>query len=549
MAETLSEGVIVPNANGGELISTSGVSELRTAGISTNTALASKASVSYVDTEVGKAYWWRGTLPSGNLDNVTDAGQYALVSGNTYTGTPPGFAPGDAGTLSVTAGTGAWGAQEIRGHGSEQYIASRATRATNNWWPTWRESTKATEDAALRHQLRVGEFKRRRGGVIGTGGTGAVAFRFDHYYQDWATKILPLMREHQIIGSMAMQGTGTTGVGGTGYDWIDLQSTHVNDGLEIMCHSYDHQSTYGASNLEREIVWARDTWLAGRMPEVLIEGWMQPGAEYGADMGQHIDSQEKLWGTLAGKMLMANYAVVSGHRDGYYRQLTGDVDAGLAHVTIETDTTAENAKSIIDEAVKRRAGVVFMMHPSNIGTSGYMSTAVLGEIFAYVAQLRDAGKLQNLTVGGMSLADAWSGRREDLAVNGNFSNGFDGWSSGDWTIQSGGALSPASASILSQSEYISRRSVISGSPREVVITARGVGGTGALRVDVDDTRSGTALAAQKDLTFTTGDYTTQRMFFTIPYWRSGLPAITLQWAMHALGGSRVQIQSVQVRSI
>lgn len=548
--QTLPNGVVVPNADGGEQISATGVQEMRTLGASADSALAAKANTTYVDAEIAASRWWRGTLPSGDLNNVTQAGQYALISGNTYTNRPPGFADGDAGTLTVTAGTGAWGAQEIRGHGAAQYVATRATRATNNWWETWHESSKATVEAAMRHQLRVDEFKRRRGGVIGTGGTGAVAFRFDHYYQDWHTKIRPLMMQHQIVGSMAMQGTGTTGVGAAGYDWADLQATHINEGLEIMCHSYDHQSTEGAQNLEREIAWVRDTWLAGRMPEVLIEGWMQPGANYGPDMGQHIDSQEKLWQTLAGKMLMANYAVVSGHRDGYYRQLTGDVDAGLAHVTIESDTTAANAKSIIDEAVKRRVGVVFMMHPSLIGTTGFMPTAVLGEVFAYVAELRDAGKLANLTVGGMSLADAWTNRREDLAVNGNFADGFEGWNAGaGWSLSGGNAYSPTTTAPLSQSEYISRRSVISGSPREVVITARGVGGTGTLRVNVDDTRGDTSLAAERDLEFPTGDYTTQRMFFTIPYWRSGLPAITLQWALSARLGSRVQIESVQVRSI
>ena len=60
MAQTLPQGVVVPNADGGEQISATGVQEMRTLGASVDTALASKANTSYVDAEVESARWGRG---------------------------------------------------------------------------------------------------------------------------------------------------------------------------------------------------------------------------------------------------------------------------------------------------------------------------------------------------------------------------------------------------------------------------------------------------------------------------------------------------------
>lgn len=553
MARTLSNGVGVPNGDDNEHVVGPGERGWSTTVNSGSDPHESKTSCGCREPESESSRWYRDVLPTNtNLDNWYHPGQYVLSSTSVYRGTPPGHGPGSASILEVGKGSGNWGSQVIRQHGKTQYKAERQTQAGG--WGPWEEESAASRHAHMRHQLRVDEFKRRRGGAIGLGGQGAIAFRFDHHYEAFMREIMPLARKHQIVCSMAMNGNTApgTGVGAPGYDWANLQATHINDGLEIMSHSQSHAGAQGAAALQTEIVWVRDNFLATAMPQVLIEGWMQPGAHFG-EMGSSIDSQEKLWGTLAGRMLMANYAVVSGHRDGYYRQLTGDVDAGLIHVTIESDATSTNAIRIIDKAAATRTGVVLMLHPNVVGEPGYMSPDALGEVFAHVAQLRDAGKIQNLTVGGMSLADAWASRREDLCANGAFAEGEEGWEVGNgWTLRDGRATSPTDTSLrtaISQTAYISRRAVIAGSPREIVVKARASGGAGILRVTVNDATGNTVLNTSRDLIFPASKFAEQRMFFTVPYVRGSLPSINLRWSIQQRGSRRVEIESVEIRSV
>lgn len=56
MAQTLSEGVVVPNMDGGETISATGVAELVALGTTVNAALQSKAGTDYVDGIVADGY-------------------------------------------------------------------------------------------------------------------------------------------------------------------------------------------------------------------------------------------------------------------------------------------------------------------------------------------------------------------------------------------------------------------------------------------------------------------------------------------------------------
>lgn len=82
MAQTLSEGLVVPNSDGGEDISFTGVAEVRLLGSTTNTALQSKASVIQIATD-------------GDLDTATKPGQYGFWGSTANTPTA------SAGTLVV----------------------------------------------------------------------------------------------------------------------------------------------------------------------------------------------------------------------------------------------------------------------------------------------------------------------------------------------------------------------------------------------------------------------------------------------------------------
>ena len=82
MAETLSpSGIVIPNADGGEAISGTGVAEMRRLGSTTNSALADKASTSEVSAAVEAAKWPRGLLPAGYDTRTLDApGAYQVTA-------------------------------------------------------------------------------------------------------------------------------------------------------------------------------------------------------------------------------------------------------------------------------------------------------------------------------------------------------------------------------------------------------------------------------------------------------------------------------------
>ncbi len=90
MAQTLSEGLIVPESDGSEQISASGVAEVRLLGTSTNAALAGKASVIQLGT-------------TGDMNDATKPGLYA------YWGTvanTPTAASGTAQVMEILNNTG-----------------------------------------------------------------------------------------------------------------------------------------------------------------------------------------------------------------------------------------------------------------------------------------------------------------------------------------------------------------------------------------------------------------------------------------------------------
>lgn len=112
MAETLSEGVVVPNANGGEQISATGVAEVRTLGASINSALAGKSPIVHSHTmgqvsDLAAALSEkRGVQPvelyGEHLDDIRTPGNY-FQSASGYAQVASGYPIAAAGALTVAS--------------------------------------------------------------------------------------------------------------------------------------------------------------------------------------------------------------------------------------------------------------------------------------------------------------------------------------------------------------------------------------------------------------------------------------------------------------
>lgn len=122
MAQTLPNGVVVPNEDGGELISSTGVAEMRNLGLSVDTALGGR---------LGK-----GDLASGtDWNTVKTPGMYAVTAGATYTNTPPGYVAGSNGSLLVGGAGTSWATQTYVQHGAGPVTEWRSTRTSASWNP------------------------------------------------------------------------------------------------------------------------------------------------------------------------------------------------------------------------------------------------------------------------------------------------------------------------------------------------------------------------------------------------------------------------------
>ena len=506
--------------------------------------------------------WDRGDIRSyADLDTYTVSGKYGTSGArvDTLVNAPPldGAASFEVFSSKSTDGvTHITQVAYVAGPSGSIFV--RNTIDDNKTFGPWVDIIGGGNNFWAQHSLRVSEFTRRRGGVLGTYGYGAVAFRFDHNWDDFIKPggIAELMEKYNMVGSMAVPAQefdpeyhnySTSGSFSTMQKWA------LDHGMEIMSHSYTHGDAQSTGDLVREIQDSRKE-LEAKMPNIKVDLWAQPGTvpptgkeTYGG-MGP-IQTIEQMANYRAGQLLLGNYAVVGGHMDGYYRELNGIVDQGLVHVTIEKDLTSENAISILNQASRTGTGVVMMMHPNVIGTADRMSMEVLEQVFKHVANLRAQGKIQNITVGGMALADSSSDRRRDICYNGSFLEGGDGWSyDSTWSFTNNSAVTSGTSAI-SQGESMSRRAGLAGSFHELVADAS-VSSSTVVELRVWDERDPTVLDFKKEFTMDPGGNRVIRIPFGIPYANNaGVPTIQPKWSIRKVSGGTLTVSSIRVQSI
>ena len=260
----------------------------------------------------------------------------------------------------------------------------------------------AGEMDSPRRDVVVSAGLARRGHVIGTGGLGAVCFRFDHHLQQFGDKVLPLLKQYRIPWSQAVN-PGNIGQGNDTMSFETLTG-HVHDsGGEI----WNHGKTHSNFTNEREADAELGTSLADlrtAMPSV----WIDSFAAYGSGdmMGlKGWDEPEKFWNTYGGRLLLAQHAFVSGLYPGQVRPLGGAELVGTPYTPVDKLSVAQ-FKSRFDAARDTHSGITFMLHPNRLDTSGYLTLAQFEEMLAYAAAERDAGRIRILSTAGRSMADS-----------------------------------------------------------------------------------------------------------------------------------------------
>lgn len=393
------------------------------------------------------------------------------------------------------------------------------------------------------HSARVEYARTRRGGGIGTGGKAVVMLRFDHWLVNFRDVILPILREFNLPATLNMNYDNMDNVqNGSGtIPWDMVQDWNQYDAIEIANHGSTHTNPTTHTGIFHEVVEGRRN-LEAAMPRVAVETWQEHGSAYliatdiPGDIGLNLGRRPKnFFESYAGKLVLAEHAVVEGKCGGFYVNLNGEPQLGQSHMSIDR-STATQAIAQVETAKAFGRGVTLYLHP------GYMDVVLVGgviwdvaydgagavtvtdpaatntnfatradflewadtnghnvkmavdhfrELCQHLATERDAGAIMVMTAAGGAFADKRTDYRENLLVNPEFTGDHSDWWTGStrWTVTNPGpgVIIKAGATPYGLSQRMllhSRFGWAMGAAHELLVTARaGVETTLTLRVE------------------------------------------------------------------
>lgn len=239
--------------------------------------------------------------------------------------------------------------------------------------------------------------------AVYTGGKGAVAFTFDHGLTKFKSAGLPGVLAGYGWGyGLALNDSTLSAAENNGATTADILSWA---GAEIWNHGLNHSATANPDTAKNIVVQGKTALEArfGREVFGFIPAGVGPTGLAGFDGGS---TPEMFATTIAGQMIMEHHAVTTGYMGaGGVRQLDGRVQQGIGRFTMDAQTVSR-IKLQIDLAVTDRVGVMFMLHPALLDTTGYITTAQLLQVLAYARQREQAGALAVLSPGELVRADA-----------------------------------------------------------------------------------------------------------------------------------------------
>jgi hypothetical protein len=327
--------------------------------------------------------------------------------------------------------------------------------ASGSWWPVAGHKTKSSLDGTYgliglaEHQARYTDVKRSKGGRIGTGGKGVIAWRVDHGIERFLANHWPVLMNAQMPCGIGLVTTSIENPSAvyepTTTTWQATRLMHYQ-GAEIWSHSCDHRdpAPLGISTftIEQQILDSRATLEAQQLFPV---GWTNPGITPCLTPNYTSPIDVSQMGTYPGQLLMSAYGLIEADRPAAQgsqaRILPTDGAYLLSHVTIDTMTLAA-AQAYVDNAITYGVGVEFMFHALWLGTAGYMTMADFTSLVSYVKTKWDAGLIEVLSPSGLAFADPFTSAKLDLLRNGDFENITKvGAAIGAWTATTDAGIS------------------------------------------------------------------------------------------------------------
>lgn len=442
--------------------------------------------------DVDASQWFKGAFTGTSIFTWDTPGLYYVPEAKaaTLTGWPSDMS-GVGGFFEVRSDQGRK-TLEVRGYGARPLTFRTSTNSVvNNTFHPWEQpASKSDIDAALtvakplglnRDALK-GAFTKRRGGKIGVAGKGVVALRFDDPINGLINSgVADALRDLQIPASavhcsgnftapdlIALSNLGT---------WQTVADWAHNQGMEVWHHGGNHQDASGLTAQTREIITSLAD-LKAHLPTLEVNKWAQPGVGgTNYDGFALTDKPELFYDHAAGRLIAQGHSVSSGYMDGWSRPLDGTPRDGLGHWTVDTPASLTAAYSHVDEAAMLGTGLAIMLHPNNLDRAGSYSTSPdFISFLEYLAQLRDEGKIEILTLSGLLCADSTTSYRQNVVRDSTFTEGvFRFTGNSGWTASSG-VVSTSGTSMLGQSHSVARHGWLMGGTMQIIAKVRATTG-------------------------------------------------------------------------
>lgn len=293
---------------------------------------------------------------------------------------------------------------------SNEELPNRYTRRVNKSGGStpWIEEDWYYNNAAgsyIKHNMLRQRVAARKGGVIGTSGTGAIALRFDDAPEEFVERMLPILTRYNLPFTRVTTSDriGNRMISESAFPEMERYS--LTYGGEVWNHGATHGERKGIPDLTDEIIGSLHK-LQRLMPKINVDCWTPPGGSQllgGYMPGNTIDQH---FGSVVGRMIFTNHGLVSGYLDNtYYRSLNGVPMDGQRHLSADA-WGSSRIKSIVNRLISEKNGCVIMYHANNPDSTDRFTTMdEFEKSMAYIAEQRALGKIQVLTVSGMAFAD------------------------------------------------------------------------------------------------------------------------------------------------
>lgn len=247
----------------------------------------------------------------------------------------------------------------------------------------------------------------RKGGAIGLNGKAAIALRFDDAPNEFESIVLPLLQKYALPFTRVTTSSAVYSDPLPDGVFTRMQEYSLNYGGEVWNHGLDHNDLSGYADVQNKIIKPLND-LRAAMPKLSIDCFSSPGDNFAWNGHFPVTSVAAFTDNYTGQTIFGSHAITSGYLDsGLYRPLDGIVRDGLRAFSVDSSDIVY-AKNVINKNITEGTGSVFMYHANKV------SPSVLEQTFAYIAQKRDEGTLEALTVSGLSFADYGKSYRRNM---------------------------------------------------------------------------------------------------------------------------------------